>query len=118
MAKPCCKSMCEEPRRKHGSYCVDHTNEYQRNRPSYTRDRRQRAIAKLGGKCVTCGYDGVALHIDHIDYTKARVNGKREHDGVTVTKVLNGDTNLQLLCANCNWEKREELQEWGYQQTS
>lgn len=70
----------------------------------------------LGRRCVRCGFSDIrALQLDHI-------NG----GGIMDTKVLGGACNslkyytlrpdlakerLQILCANCNWIKRDEQKE-------
>lgn len=74
---------------------------------------RDRALTKLGNKCKHCGFtDKRALQIDHIksDGKLDRLNGitgPRLHNAV----LRDDGSRYQLLCANCNWIKREELGE-------
>ena len=67
----------------------------------------------LGGKCCRCGYCGPALQIDHI---KGKGKKERRQNGSVLynrvkKSLLAGEKNYQLLCANCNWEKRQENKE-------
>ena len=71
---------------------------------------RRQVIAKLGGKCVSCGFtDWRAFHIDHIKHIGAK---NRENWLVQSKRILSGDTtNYQLLCSNCNAIKKHENRE-------
>jgi len=72
--------------------------------------QRVRAQLKLGGKCVRCGFDHDyrALQIDHIAGGGSR--RRLKHD--PIKDILAGNTKkYQLLCANCNWIKRYEMNE-------
>ena len=64
--------------------------------------RRRKAKELLGGKCALCGEtDLEILEFDHIVPYQPR-----ERTGVTITRILKGDTdNVQLLCANCHLRK-------------
>ena len=81
----------------------------------YHRQKRQDIIKLLGGKCIKCGYSGSALQIDHINS-----DGWKEKRNINsyvykiYKKILNGSKDYQLLCANCNWEKRNELKEYNH----
>jgi hypothetical protein len=82
-------------------------------------EKRDFIIDFFGGKCRRCGMtDSRCLQLDHI-------NG----DGAKVRKAMNWDLSckhrfvrdhpevarktLQLLCANCNWIKRVENEEYA-----
>lgn len=67
---------------------------------AYRTQMRQKAIEKLGGRCNNCGLiDDRVLQIDHIK----PLNGEFRPDHIKVFKLaIAGDTNLQLLCANCH----------------
>lgn len=68
----------------------------------------------LGDKCVHCGYtDPRALQIDHKngDGAKEFTRGYSYHLKVIESFKRNEDR-YQLLCANCNWIKRCEKQEY------
>lgn len=62
----------------------------------------------LGGKCCKCGYIGPALQLDHINgggCKEVRNKGSTYYGNVKFSINL-GENKYQLLCANCNWEKR------------
>ena len=76
--------------------------------------KRQEFLQKMGGKCVKCGFsDWRALQVDHI-------NGGGGKEIKTIgssypryyKKILaDKDGKYQLLCANCNWIKKDENNE-------
>jgi len=72
----------------------------------------------LGGpKCVRCGFTDIrALQFDHIDGDgrKERKNHSVEYLGKYTKHPEDARMKLQVLCANCNWIKRHERQENGY----
>jgi hypothetical protein len=82
---------------------------------------RQFIIDFFGGKCVKCGFnDSRALQLDHIhgDGHKERKDScgfslsyrykmVKEHPELAREKY-------QLLCANCNWIKRDENYEYSH----
>jgi 5-methylcytosine-specific restriction endonuclease McrA len=78
---------------------------------------RRKAIEKLGGKCVRCGfYDERALVFDH-----KNSDGHTERKGVNPSKyskklcqqiIAGARDDIQLLCANCNLIKEKEEREW------
>ena len=70
----------------------------------------------LGNKCVHCGFSDVrALQIDHVHGNGTRhikeVGRNHQYFLYVLNAVKNGSKNYQLLCANCNWIKRYEMQE-------
>lgn len=76
---------------------------------------------RLGGKCVRCGFDDPrALQIDHINgNAKDDQNNRHQYGGIRIFRLRKmSDEELrstyQLLCANCNWIKRSENKEWGW----
>src|SRR3990167_843169 len=78
---------------------------------TYRRKQRSAVIAILGGQCIKCGFtDSRALQIDHINGggTKElkKLNGV-QHTTQVIRSVLNKENKYQLLCANCNWIKRD-----------
>lgn len=78
-----------------------------RNR-KYGMKLREKAIVKLGGKCIECGFnDHRALQIDHVNndgYTERKLIQTR---ATYLNKVIKDKTGkYQLLCANCNWIKK------------
>lgn len=61
--------------------------------PTITRKNRYRALKKSNGKCALCGRgasDGIVLEVDHIEPIKVAPHR------------VNDETNLQVLCAECN----------------
>lgn len=82
----------------------------------YASSDRKRIIDRLGGVCVRCGFsDWRALQIDHV-----RGGGRKELKEIGkgnsrkyYIRVLKDTTGkYQLLCANCNWIKRWENNEF------
>ncbi len=77
-------------------------------------------LEKLGGKCAKCGLDDYrTLQIDHIDGC-----GSAEIKALGLDKmyrkILIDPSGYQILCANCNWIKAFENNEFkrkGLQQT-
>jgi 5-methylcytosine-specific restriction endonuclease McrA len=67
---------------------------------------RTKAIARMGGRCMHCGFDDArALVFDHIKPVRRGLRGIRKsgHTGVdTHRAVLKGSKDYQLLCANCH----------------
>lgn len=57
-----------------------------------------------------------ALQIDHINGggIKERVlYNTKDYHRLVLASLENKELKYQLLCANCNWIKRHENQEWG-----
>jgi hypothetical protein len=69
---------------------------------------RMSVIEKLGGKCISCGFsDSRALQVDH-KYGGGTADRKCTSWSKRYRDILAGDPTCQLLCANCNWIKRDE----------
>ena len=82
---------------------------YQRTRMA---QRREKAILKLGGVCVRCGFsDHRALQFDHVVAVRGSGKAPQRQRGLILREILQGSTKYQLLCANCNWIKRAENHE-------
>ena len=76
------------------------------------KNRRQRALDKLGGVGVRCGFTDVrALQFDHIVALR-RQKGETSKPQLVASEILKGSKDYQLLCANCNWIKRAENHEY------
>jgi hypothetical protein len=78
------------------------------------KEKRNEVFLLLGNKCRRCGFnDFRALQIDHINGNG--IKDKKEKSGLYIKAVLKeilaGSKKYQLLCANCNWIKREERHE-------
>lgn len=65
-------------------------------------------FALLGGKCTICGYVGTALQIDHINGCgkKEVAKARAQYYRLVLKSIKNDEKKYQLLCANCNWEKK------------
>jgi hypothetical protein len=76
----------------------------------WARRLRKAVIAFLGGKCVRCGFDDPrALQVDHVNGGGSAERKKYKNAKTVIyRRVLNGKPGYQLLCANCNWIKRDE----------
>jgi len=84
---------------------------------SYSNRLRDKLFAMLGDVCASCGFsDRRALQIDHVNSDGAedrRLNGNKNKHLLVIRSLELGEKRYQLLCANCNWIKRHERQEWG-----
>ena len=83
-----------------------------------TNDYRKMVIDALGAKCCRCGYDTDirALQIDHIH---GKGGEDRRAPGNVYIRMLEsiqrGETDkYQVLCANCNWIKKQENREFKH----
>lgn len=88
------------------SYCKSCESVYQKARLNAIREK---VYNKLGHACCRCGFeDKRALQIDHVNG-----GGNKEHREIRnnesfLNKVLaDVSGEYQILCANCNWIKRE-----------
>ena len=76
---------------------------------------RLAAIKLLGSKCIRCGFTDLrALQIDHVKGDGGDERRRLGRNGHQINKrvlAVNGE-GYQLLCANCNWIKRTENEEW------
>jgi len=75
---------------------------------------RNKVVTYLGGRCSICQFsDFRALQIDHVN-GGGSVERQTLKDSKFYQKVLTDTSGLyQLLCANCNWIKRHENEEYG-----
>ena len=86
------------------------------------REARARVLAMFGDRCVRCGFGDLrALQIDHVhadgsDHKRRSRNAiHRNHAyywGV-LQSLRRGEDRYQVLCANCNWIKRDEEGSYG-----
>jgi len=88
----------------------------------YRQQARLKVLMRLGGKCVRCGFDDPrALQIDHLNGSAKNDPNARaypQRGGMLIFNLVHmSDQELrstyQLLCANCNWIKRNDNKEWG-----
>lgn len=69
---------------------------------------KMQAFDLLGNKCVMCPIDNIELlHIDHINGGGLQER-KKLSQAQLYRKILFDPDPYQLLCANCNWRKRED----------
>jgi hypothetical protein len=74
-------------------------------------------LNRLGNKCRKCGFiDLRAIQIDHIFGGGNRARKKFSNARMYINSLYRMDLislteNYQLLCANCNWIKRDENKE-------
>jgi len=82
------------------------------------KQRRNEIIRLLGNKCIICGYKGLALQIDHIngggrrEFLKCSKRPARYYKKI-LESIKRNEGKYQLLCANCNWEKRYKNNEYN-----
>lgn len=108
------RSMDKHPLWKNGiSKGKENMKSYQKENQ---RKKRLAILEIMGSKCVRCGFnDKRALQIDHIKGGGVK-SRKKETSGkgyahFVLQSFLKGEGRYQLLCANCNWIKRDENNE-------
>ena len=76
---------------------------------SYTQRRTAQIHTLLGGKCKHCGEkDTRVLQIDHV-YGDGAQERREGLSRMQLYRNIEKETKrYQLLCANCNWKKREK----------
>lgn len=77
---------------------------------------RDALFAKFGNSCKRCGFtDRRALQFDHIssDGGGSRRLFYKDRWKYYRQMLEDPDARIQVLCANCNWIKRHEQQEWS-----
>lgn len=85
----------------------------------YQRRARQEICEFYGGKCVRCGFSDIrALQMDHIQGGGRKLRIKNEQNAQCRLKFIRENPEVaravfQLLCANCNWIKRDEQYEYS-----
>jgi hypothetical protein len=85
--------------------------EIQKKSRIFHKERRDRIIKYLGGKCVRCGFnDNRALQVDHINGGGLKERRDTPHFcNAKFENMIYSDTHkYQLLCANCNNIKKYE----------
>ena len=76
------------------------------------RRRRAKVLEFLGNVCCKCGFDDSrALQIDHVR-GGGSLTVKAEGKTYVMSDIYENPDRYQLLCANCNWIKRVENQEY------
>lgn len=103
-----------EHRVQQKQYRQDHEEEIKKQRKEYYQKLKLMVLAKLGNKCVRCGFSDVrTLQIDHVyGYGNKELRELGFNRSKFYKKVLaDTEENYQLLCANCNWIKKSENKE-------
>lgn len=84
-------------------------------------ERRDKVYELLGDRCAKCSFsDKRALQIDHVnghglrERSNPRISDSKYYYLVVCKSVLNNENKYQMLCANCNWIKRYENKESGW----
>lgn len=77
--------------------------EVKQKRSEYNETYQDRAIIKLGGKCVNCGCTIMkTLDLNHINHD-GKKNGKRESGKKVIQQILNDERNdIDVRCKVCN----------------
>jgi len=79
------------------------------------RAMRQMLLKAMGGKCVRCGFDDWrALQADHIHGGGGKERAVVTNRNAYYKTILANPDKYQLLCANCNWIKRYEKEEYRW----
>lgn len=120
-----CWNCYDKKRYKTNPKVKEYREKYRRNNPEkikesqrkYHQKNRKLLFDLLGNKCVKCGFlDKRALQIDHINgggrAERIKYNTKDFHR-IVLKSLKSKEKKYQLLCANCNWIKRTEKNEWG-----
>lgn len=107
--QPYCKS-CRRPYAR--AYYLKRKDYINKRNSKYRIFMRFQLIQKLGGKCIECGNNNpFHLQLDHVlndgaderrEYKATGTNRKMLLDYLKGKKDI---SNLQVLCANCNYEK-------------
>ena len=99
-------------------YTFRHPERRRQAMREYTQRKRMAAVAILGGVCKYCGFNDIrALQIDHINGGGTKELKKFQGaliSNLVIKSVLKNENKYQLLCANCNWIKRDTNKEVGY----
>lgn len=99
------------------AYRERHREQWRKYYIKYTQDLRTKAFERLGNKCVRCGItDWRVLQIDHINGGGCKERANTSSGTICKRIIEMPEEELkqkyQLLCANDNWLKRWENQEF------
>lgn len=83
-------------------------------RKRYRQRWKERVLDALGHQCNRCGFsDERALQVDHINGGGARHKRTLGGDQIALYRyVMSHPYEFQILCANCQWIKRVDKQEY------
>jgi hypothetical protein len=104
------RSIDQKARKRWRERNQEYEKEVQRN---YARTLHREVLQLLGGKCARCGFsDPRALQIDHVNgdgCTDGRTRQNKEFLRRWIRRHPEEARRFyQVLCANCNWIKRDE----------
>lgn len=106
---------CEKRRENHRRFERKHKQRRTMEKKKYRLNARFDLIALMGGRCVKCGFsDHRALQIDHKNASDTKWINSKPTGYIFYRKLLREEYDIsqfQLLCANCSWIKRWELNE-------
>lgn len=106
----------EQCKAKERKYDIAHGRERSVTQMQLMRRLRARALSHLGGVCAVCRFsDHRALQFDHVrgGGTAERVKLKRSQYAIYKQVLADVTGKFQLLCANCNWIKRHDNDEFS-----
>jgi hypothetical protein len=116
ICKECKREFTPNKYHPHAEFCGRKCSNvyFKRTHPTYQLEQRHRIKAEifllLGGKCVECGYNGIALQVDHV-YNNGKEEIVRERTSslqywkYILRKIKEGSKDYQLMCPTCNMEK-------------
>lgn len=82
---------------------------------SRSRALRHEILRVLGGECIRCGFaDWRALQVDHVKGGGRLDRQRFANKSAFLRVVMKERDKYQLLCANCNWIKRYEQNEYRW----
>lgn len=89
----------------------NHREEYNKYSREYCAKKRKEILTFFGNKCIECGYEGLALQIDHVNGHGTQERKKLGRETIKyylyiIKQIKLGSKDYQLLCANCNFIKR------------
>ena len=114
-----CENCFDKKRYKENPKVKEYRDKYRKNNRAKIRESQRRYHRRikeelfnlLGNKCVKCGFaDKRALQIDHINgggCKELKLYSSKDYRRVVLKSLKNKENKYQLLCANCNWIKRD-----------
>lgn len=114
-----CESCFDKKRYKENPKVKEYRDKYRENNRAKVRESQRKYHKRiktelfnlLGNKCVKCGFeDKRALQIDHINgggVKELKLYSTKDYRRVVLKSLQNKENKYQLLCANCNWIKRD-----------
>jgi hypothetical protein len=106
-----------------GKHLPGYKKKYQQEHPQIYRDSNKRYLDRLrnavfdllGHSCAICGFnDKRALQIDHVEgggSVELKGISRDKYLKMVIESAVNQEEKYQILCANCNWIKRDTNKE-------